>query len=350
MMHAITMPTVETPSIETALPGDRAAFAAATEPHRQRLHLHCYRMLGSVDDADDVVQETLLRAWQARASFEGRSQVGTWLYRIATNACLDVVRRRRRVMPPDVGPAASDPRAIAEPVTEILWLQPYPDRLLETAAPTSDEPEAQVVSRETIELTFIAAIQHLPPLQRAALVFRDVLGWSAKETAELLATTVPAANSALQRARATMRARLPERRLDWERISEPVDAEAELVRRYVEATERLDMAVFGQLLADDVRQTMPPIPTWWDGKASVLAVNSMFVEEMPLGSIRGVPTRVNRQPAVAFYIREAGDDALRLRALDVLTIRDRRIVQIDVFDAQRSPGLGLPPTFDEIGG
>jgi RNA polymerase sigma-70 factor, ECF subfamily len=196
--------------------GDTSAFAALAERYRRQLQVHCYRMLGSVEDAEDLVQETFLRAWRGREGFEERSLFRTWLYRIATNACLNALERApRRVMPQDVAPpvtAATDAsEARAEPpwATEIPWLQPYPDDLLEPPAPSDTEPDAIVVSRETIQLAFLAALQHLPPRQRAILILREVLGWSSKETATLLDTSVQSVNAALQRARATMRTRTP---------------------------------------------------------------------------------------------------------------------------------------------
>jgi RNA polymerase sigma-70 factor (ECF subfamily) len=217
-----------------------SAFSALFERHRHELRVHCYRMLGSFDDAEDLVQETFLRAWRARSGFgaDGRVALRPWLYRIATNACLDALRSRpRRIMPEDVAPAG-DPTLPPPPPTDLPWLQPYPDRLL---APADEEPGAVVTSRETIELAFIAAIQHLPPRQRAALILRDVLGWPAKDTAALLETTVVSANSALQRGRATLRRRLGERRTDWSGWSAPTDAERELLRRYIETHERADV-------------------------------------------------------------------------------------------------------------
>ena len=186
-----------------ALLGDEAGFATLAERHRRELHVHCYRMLASFDEAEDAVQETLLRAWRGRDGFDGSSLVRAWLYRIATNVCLDLLRRRSR-------------RLTAIPsFAEVPWLQPYPDRLLDEVAPSDDQPDAVAVDRETIELTFLAAMQVLPPRQRAALILRDVLGWPAADTAALLETSVAAANSALQRARATMQAHLPARRSEW---------------------------------------------------------------------------------------------------------------------------------------
>ena len=190
--------------------GNQAAFAAVTQRFRRQLHVHCYRMLGSFDEAEEVVQETFLRAWRARGAFEGRALLRSWLYRIATNACLDVIARRRprRV---DIG-------------DEVTWLQPYPDRLLEPVAPSQDEPEEMAVSRETIELAFIVAIQYLPPRQRAVLIARDVVGLPARGAAAMLYMSVASVNSALQRARATLRSMLPERRMDWTIASEPTAA------------------------------------------------------------------------------------------------------------------------------
>jgi RNA polymerase sigma-70 factor, ECF subfamily len=201
--------------VAAARAGDESAFAVLAESYRRELQVHCYRMLGSFEDAEDMVQETFLRAWRKRSSFEGRSSFRAWLYRIATNACLDALERRPpRVLPPQVAPAA-DPRVPPLPTADVPWLQPYPDRLLEGIAPRDAEPDAVLVSKETIELAFLAAIQQLAPRQRAVLILRDVLGWSAKETAMLLDASVDAVNSALRRARSTLKRHLPARRLEW---------------------------------------------------------------------------------------------------------------------------------------
>src|SRR4029453_6847969 len=200
--------------LTAARAGDEAAFAGLVEPPGRELRVHCYRMLGSVEDAEDLVQETFLRAWRHLAGFEGRSSLRAWLYRIATNACLDAVDgRARRVLPPDLGPP-SDPSAALPPRTDVPWLQPFPDRLLEPATPAEDEPGAAVAAREAGELAVRAALQHLPPAQRAVLILRDVAGWPAKEAAAQLDLSVAAANSALHRARPTLRAPLPGRRAD----------------------------------------------------------------------------------------------------------------------------------------
>jgi RNA polymerase sigma-70 factor, ECF subfamily len=218
---------------QLADPRDESAFAALTERHRRELQVHCYRMLGSFEDSEDLVQETFLRAWRKRRSFNqrGATSFRAWLYRIATNACLDVLRARpRRVLPSEVE-AAADPTVAPSPPSDLPWLQPYPDRLLEPTAPAQDQPGEVVVARETIELAFLAAIQHLAPRQRAVLIFREVLGWSAKDTASMLEASVASVNSALQRARATLRDRLPERRTEWAPSSGPSEEERELLRR-----------------------------------------------------------------------------------------------------------------------
>ena len=223
---------------------DESTFGVALERHRRELQVHCYRMLGSYEDSEDLVQETFLRAWRGRDSFQGRASPRTWLYRIATNVCLDALDKRpRRVMPPDVIPPA-DPTLIPSPAAgDTAWLQPYPDRLLDAVAAPDAEPGAEVVSKETIELTFIAAIQYLPPRQRAVMILRDVLDWSANESAALLDLSVAAVNSALQRARATLKQRLPQQRTEWAASPLTDEEERALVQRYIDAHENADMQV-----------------------------------------------------------------------------------------------------------
>src|SRR5262245_4889816 len=260
---------------------DELAFSGLAERHRRELHVHCYRMLGSFEDAEDTVQETFLRAWRRRETFEGRSTFRAWLYRIATNACLDLLARRR-----------------PEPATggEVPWLQPYPDMLLdELPADDTDEPEAVAVARETIELAYLVAVQHLAPRPRAVLILRDVLGWPAKEVAELLGDSVNSVNSALQRARAGMREHLPAERQDW--TGGDVDAETRgLVRRYVDAGMATDIEGLAAMLREDVRSSMPPTPGLLVGRDAVVNdwVESGF-ESME--NLRTVLTSVNRQPA-----------------------------------------------------
>ena len=313
--------------------GDETAFAMLVEPHRRELQVHCYRMLGSLEDSEDLVQETFLRAWRKRASFEGRSSFRAWLYRIATNACLDALGRRPRV-------AAHD---ATEALAGVPWLQPYPDELLNGIA-SDDEPEAEVVAKETMELAFIAAIQLLPPKQRAVLISRDVLGWSAAESAALLDLSVAAVNSALQRARATLKEHLPRHRLDWSADSDPSRAEKELLRRYMDAADRGDTAGIVELLREDAFCSMPPSPEWLVGRKEIVAawVEAGFGSPS-LGDLRCVSTRVNMQPAVACYVRRPDDSVYRPLALDVLRIEDGVVAEIVVFPLEPLvDALGLP--------
>src|SRR6266851_7292351 len=242
--------------------GDETAFAALTEPYRRQIHVHCYRMLGSFDEAEDLVQETMLRAWKGRAGFEGRSTVRTWLYRIATNACLDLIESKSRRLQSVESPQATNSY-------KVHWIQPYPDRLLDQVASSDAGPDALVIARETIELAYLVAIQYLPPRQRAILILRDALGWSAKETAVLLEESVASVNSALHRARSSMRKRLPEPGLEWSRAPTPTIAERKLLERYMDATERADVAALTALLREEAPLTMPPYPTWFQGRADI---------------------------------------------------------------------------------
>jgi RNA polymerase sigma-70 factor, ECF subfamily len=316
-------------------------FAALLEPHRPELRLHCYRMIGSFEEAEDLVQETFLRAWRARASFSPDSP-RAWLYKIATNACLDVLRSRpRRVLSAELGPP-SDPHAAPAPPEDRPWLQPYPDRLL---APAEDEPGAAIVERETIELAFLAAIQHLPPRQRAVLILRDVAGWSAKETAALLETSVASVNSALQRARATLRERLPQRRTEWTRAS--TEQERELARRWVEAHNEADPEALATLLREDARLTMPPLPTWYDGREAIVIASAKGFDP-DFGRLHGVVTAANLQPAAAYYLRAPGDSEYRPLAFDVLTIEDGLVAEVCSFVfPELFPAFGLPMSFRE---
>jgi RNA polymerase sigma-70 factor (ECF subfamily) len=330
--------------VAAARAGDESAFAVLVESYRRELQLHCYRLLGSFEDAEDMVQETFLRAWRSRKSFESRSSFRAWLYRIGTNACLDALRRRPpRVLPPQVATAA-DPRVPPLSSTDAPWVQPYPDRLLDGIAAGDPGPEAALVSKETVELGFLVAIQHLVPRQRAVLILRDVLGWSAKETARLLDTTVDSVNSALRRARATLKKLLPARRLEWTSVSDPTQEERRLLRRYMDAHERADAATLAALLREDARLTMPPTPTWYDGREAIVTFHArqVFVPELQW---RAIVTGANRQPAVALYTRRPGQSAFRASVMDVLRIEDGLVVQIDSFVLPSLfPAFGLPPT------
>jgi RNA polymerase sigma-70 factor (TIGR02960 family) len=309
---------------------DETEFAGLAERHRRELHVHCYRMLASFDEAEDAVQETFLRAWRARATFAGGTLFRAWLYRIATNVCLDVIRRRSRRL------------TSMDTFAEVPWLQPYPDRLLDEVAPSEDEPDAVVVERETISLAFLAAMQVLPPRQRAALIARDVLGWPAIETAEVLETSVPAANSALQRARATMQAHLPARRSDWA-AGEPTDEERSLLASFIDAHERGDAAAALAIAATDIRVTMPPFPYLYDGIDAIRPLMTRAFGEED-GEWRLLPTRANRMPTAASYLRRTGDSTFRAFKLDVLRVVDGKIAEITTFGPSLFPAFGLPVT------
>ena len=315
-------------AVAAARSGDEAAFGSLAERYRPELQVHCYRMLGSLEDAEDVVQETFLRAWRAREAFAGRSTFRAWLYGIATHASLDALARTRRAA------AAS---------AEVAWLRPYPDRLLEAVAPSDEEPEAALVTKETIELAFLIALQHLPATQRAVLIVRDLLGWSAKETATLLETSVPAVNSALQRARATLRARLPAPAREWSPEVDPGEAERALLRRYMDATERDDLDGLAATLSRDARFSMPPEPGVWVGREALVACwaeGGFGTKE--LGRLRCLATRANMQPAVANYLRRPGAPDHRPLALDVLRIEDGLVAEIVTFPPEVFPHFGLP--------
>jgi len=314
--------------LAAARAGDGAAFDALAGGYVRELRVHCYRMLGSVQDAEDVVQETLLRAWRKLDSFQGRAPVRAWLYKIATNSCLDLLdQRARRVLPAAlVGPA--DPSVEpAPPMTEVTWLQPYPDRLLEPADPAAD-PAVHYDRREAIELAFVAAVQYLPARQRATLLLCDVLGWPAKQTAQLLDTSPASVTSALQRARATLAAKLPPDARD-RRLEASSAEEAALVARYVRAWHAADVDALVALTRADVAMAMPPTPSWYRGRDDVGTYLSRLFTGEWAGRLRLVPTRANTQPALAVYARHG--DVYHAFALKVLTVREGLITQITGF-------------------
>jgi RNA polymerase sigma-70 factor (TIGR02960 family) len=318
--------------IPGTMPRTEAEFAELSERHRRELHVHCYRMLGSFEEAEDLVQETLLRAWRRREDLERDEWFRAWLYKIATNACLDAIKSSGRRVP-SLGS-----------FRDVPWLQPYPDRLLAEVAPADEEPDAAVVGRETIELTFLAVIQLLPPRQRAVLILRDVLDWPASDVAELLELGVAAVNSALQRARATLRQHLPaDRREDWT-AAEASESERALLERFIDSHERGDAEAALALIADDVRVTMPPHPFLYEGREAIVPLMRQAFDDPNMGAWRLVPTRANRQPAAASYLRAPGDDTFRAFKLDVLRVADGRIAEITTFDATLFDAFGLPPT------
>jgi RNA polymerase sigma-70 factor (TIGR02960 family) len=316
-----------TSAIESAA-ADESAFAELTQRHRRELHVHCYRMLASFEEAEDAEQETFLRAWRARDGFDGSTMVRAWLYRIATNVCLDMLRGRSRRL--------TNMRTFAE----VPWLQPYPDQLLDEVAPAEDEPDSVVVERETIELAFLAAMQVLPPRQRAALIARDVLGWPASETATLLETSVAATNSALQRARATMSQHLPTKRSEWSAGS-PSDEERDLLARFIEAHERYDAATAIAISAEDLRITMPPYPYLFEG---IDVIGPLLDGALREGEWRLLGTWANRMPTAASYLRKAGDSEFRPFKFDVLRIQDGKIAEITTFGPELFDVFALPAT------
>jgi RNA polymerase sigma-70 factor (ECF subfamily) len=293
------------------------SFAELIEPHRRELHAHCYRMLGSVHDADDALQEALLGAWRGLPGFEGRSSLRTWLYTIATNASLRVLDgRKRRELPGGTG-AADDPRLpLAEPLAEAGWIEPYPDELL------------RYEDREGVELAYVAALQILPPNQRATLLLRDVLGFSARETADILDTSVASANSALQRARAKLERERPARSQQEMLRALGDDRSRELVARFVDAWNRADVAAIVAMLRDDATFTMPPLPTWFRGRDDIAAFLSGRVFRSPW---RSEVTSAAGQPAIAGYRPDRGGERYELRALTVLTFEGELIAAMTAF-------------------
>ena len=296
-------------------------FSAAVERHRRELQLHCYRMLGSYEESEDLLQETLLRAWRGRSTFAGRSSLRAWLYRIATNTCLDYLEQRPRVPTPS---------------GEINWLQPYPDALLEGA-------DDAVIERETIELAFMIAIQHLAPRPRAVLILRDVLGWRARAVAELLEISEASVNSALQRARAVLKEHLPADRGAW--AAPGSAAERSVVERYMTLTEAGDAAGLAALMAEDARFMMPPETGLYRGRDTIVAAWVQGGFGSPdLGSFRLLDTRANRQPALANYIRKPGATEFAALAIDVLRIEDGAVVDVFAFPGSVFAAFGLPNT------
>ena len=329
--------------VATVQGGSEAAFSSLAERHRRELRVHCYRMVGNLDDAEDLVQDTFARAWRGRQGFEGRATFRAWLYRIATNASLDAIKRsQRRVQVADRHGGALAPPSF----DDVPWLQPFPDDLLEDTAHDEAGPDAVVVARETIELVFLAAIQHLSPRQRAVVILRDALGWTARETATMLDGSEAAVNSALQRGRARLQALGRPGRFDWSPVAAPTDEERRLVQRYMDAHERADADALIDLLGDDVRFTMPPQAERYEGRAAVAEFfRGLFGPDGP-GDWRLVPVRANAQPAVANYVRGPGDLRFTAVTLDVLRIDDGAVVEITTFGADVFAAFGLSPTME----
>jgi RNA polymerase sigma-70 factor (TIGR02960 family) len=328
--------------------GDEEAFRELTEPHRRELQVHCYRIVGSLQDAEDLVQETLLSAWRGLEAFEGRASVRSWLYRIATNRCLDALRARSR-RPQEVSAMQHERERPPEPTGrfEPVWLEPYPDVLLEDLPERSPGPAARYEARESVELAFIAALQGLPPRQRVALVLRDVLGFRTAEIAEMLDTGVGSVKGALQRARATLEARLPT--ADRGRAPRPNSArERQLVGRFADAFQIGDVDEIVSLLTDDALLTMPPLPLEYEGHEAIAA---FLRYRAPLrgAPMRIVPTRANTQPALGCYLQDAHAAIARPFGLIVLTLERDRISAITRFDNSVFPHFGLPRTLRTSG-
>jgi RNA polymerase sigma-70 factor (ECF subfamily) len=329
-------------TLSRARAGEENAFRELVDPYRAELQLHCYRILGSLQDAEDQLQETLLAAWRGLGSFQGRASLRAWLYRIATNRCLNALRDRRRR--PQEGRMVDPPEPTRR--VEPIWLDPYPDVLLEGLADTAPGPEARYETRESVELAFVAALQHLPPRQRAALVLRDVLGLHTAEVAEILDSSEASVKGALQRARATLDERMPAG--GRERAPLPHSArERELLGRFAAAVERGDNDTVVSLLTDDAWVTMPPEPYEYQGRQAI----ARFLKDRQArrgANLRLVPTRANGQPAFACYLPDAQAAIARAYGLFVLTLEGDRISAITWF-AERSlfPHFGLPRTLPD---
>jgi RNA polymerase sigma-70 factor (TIGR02960 family) len=307
--------TGEQELLEAARQDDRGAFDRLVRPYHRELHAHCYRMLGAVHDAEDALQDALLGAWRGLSGFEGRASVRSWLYRIATNACLRLIRERpRRIVAEEYRPATADPRELGDPVFDEAWLEPYPV-----------DPQASYELRESVELAFVAALQHLPGTQRAVLILREVLAFSAAEVAEALDTTVASVNSALQRARRSLDERVPERSQQASLRELGEERQRALVEDFVAAWERADIqAILGMLVAD-ARLSMPPLPAWFHGHADI----GRFLERAFEALWRLVPAQANGQLAFACYQETHGE--LRIGSLTVLTLRGDKIAGLTHF-------------------
>jgi RNA polymerase sigma-70 factor, ECF subfamily len=315
---------------EAARSGDQDAFARLIEPRRAELHAHCYRMLGSVHDAEDALQDAMVRAWRAIDRVNDRHALRAWLYRIATNTCLDAIGRRpKRVLPIDYAPPADPHGGPGEPVVESVWVEPYPDETLAIEDGYAS-PDARYEQREAIELAFIAALQYLPAQQRAVLILREVLGFSAKEVAETLETTVPAVNSALQRARKAVEERTPEQSQQETMRSLGDDGLRKLVDTYVDAWNRDDVETVVSMLTEDAAFAMPPLQTWFKGSEAL----RIFLAGWPLSGTwrwRQIRVRANGQPALAFYTWDDEAGAYLPFALNVFTLRGERISDVTAF-------------------
>ncbi len=332
-------------ALAAARTGNQHEFSSLTEPYRHELQLHCYRILGSFQDAEDMVQETMLRAWRRLDTYAGRASFRAWLYKIATNACLDTLaaRNRPRRSLPAATTLAADPRQPVEPpAIEPIWIEPYPDELI---AEVEESPEARYTLRESVTLAFLAALQRLPPRQRAVLILRDVLDWRASEVAELLELTVPAVNSALHRARATLARHYRASGRDALKAPPAGDRLRTLLDRYVRAWESADVAGLTALLKDDATFSMPPSPSWYRGRDSIATFTALnLFGDSARGRWRLRSMRANGQPAFALYERDESTGKYPAVGVLVLTFDGDRIADMTTFlDPALVPRLGLPP-------
>ena len=336
MASSSTSSASERELLTAARGGDEGAFQRLVDPYRGELHAHCYRMLGSVHDAEDALQETLLRAWRGLFGFEGRSSLRSWLYRIATNSSLTMIDKRpKRVLPIDYAPAADPHGGPGEPLIESVWIEPYADEHFGLEDGLAG-PEARYEQRESIELAFVAALQNLPANQRAVLILREVLGFSAKEAAETLDTTTASVNSALQRARAAVEDRLPEQSQQATARALGDDGLQDVVDAYVDAWQRGDVKAVVGMLTEDAAFSMPPLGTWFGGREEI----EIFLAGWPLSGQwrwRPVQVRANGQPALAFYSWDPDEEAYMPFALNVLTIRGDKVSDITAFIIRTPP-------------
>lgn len=335
----------ESEILESARTGNQEAFGQLVESYRRELLVHCYRILGSFEDAEDMFQETLLRAWKHLDSFEGRSSLRAWLYKIATNTCLDALdARKRRGLPKELYARGDPTHPLPEPSQEVMWIEPFPDELI--AGQPEIYPEARYEIRESITLAFVAALQILPGRQRAVLLLRDVMGWNAEEAAEILDMTTAAVNSALQRARETLK-QSAERKPTPNRLNEQL---ASLLSRYVAAWEAADSAALVDLLREDVALTMPPLPVWFGGRADIqLFLDSYLFKSYHPFRVKLVPMQANGSPAFAVYQMDE-ENVYRAAALHILTIENGQISEINdylTFDGKLFTKLNLPLVLQE---
>jgi len=327
-------------AVEPSSPGDNQAFERLAEPFRREIKLHCYRMMGSLHEADDLVQETYLRAWRSYTSFGGGS-MRAWLYKIATNACLNALEGRKhqqRYLPDQLGPA-SLPKLEGGPALDVPWLEPYPDANLESFADAAPNPEVRYTARESVQLAFVAAIQRLPPRQRAALMLCDVLGWASAEAASQLGASTASINSALQRARETLSECYSDRRPPLE--SQPTAAQQKLLGRYLQAWEGHDVDGFVALLKEDATAVMPPWLQWFRGRETI---GTFFAAAWKTcGGLHLVPTSANGQPAFAIYEFSAADHRWNAHSIHVLTLENGAISSVTLFlDSRLFEAFGLP--------